>query len=50
MEGENKKGFGFGTLGFILGIFVVVLSIIWVFSRCGVSEDEAPVEDITWVG
>ena len=53
-EHKNRK-FRFSTLGIILGIFFVILALIWVMSRDVASHDspdgnEQSGEEATWVG
>jgi len=44
---EKKSGLGFGTLGIIIGIFVVVLTIVWV-TIVNLADNDNP-NEITWV-
>lgn len=46
----NKKisGFTFGKLGFVLGMMVVVIPVVWAAILC--LFDRESTEDITWVG
>ena len=47
---ENSKGkFRFTTLGIVLGIIVVVLSVVWV-TMINLYHDDPGANDITWVG
>ena len=47
---ERAKGkFRFTTLGIVLGIIVVVLSIVWV-TVINLYQDDPGANDITWVG
>ena len=48
MTGDKKKGFDFGTLGVIIGILIIVLSIVWVTLTN--SHDEDNPNEVTWVG
>ena len=49
MNDEIKKGTSFGKFGIIFGVFIVVLSIIWV-TKIIISDEDTSGEDITWVG
>ena len=44
-----EKGFDFGTLGIIIGVLIVVVSIVWV-ALMTLSNDDKSGEGITWVG
>jgi hypothetical protein len=47
---EGSKGkFGYTTLGIVLGIIVIVLSIVWV-TVMNLYHDDPDANDITWVG
>lgn len=45
----SKEKFRFTTLGIVLGIIVVVLSIVWV-TVINLYQDDSGANDITWVG
>jgi hypothetical protein len=47
---EGPKGkFKYSTLGVVLGIIVIVLSIVWV-TVMNLYRDDPDANDITWVG
>jgi len=46
---RSKEKFRFTTLGIVLGIIVVVLSIVWV-TVINLYQDDSGANDITWVG
>ena len=48
MSVEDKKEFDFGTLGIIISIFIIVLSIVWI-ALANLHNDDN-LEEITWVG
>lgn len=48
MNGQTKSGNGFGTLGIFLGIFVLIVSVVWI-AIITVADDD-PADEITWVG
>ena len=48
MTGEKSKGFDFYTLGIILSISFVILSIVWMTVTKFIDNDNP--EEITWVG
>lgn len=48
MADEKKKEFDFGTLGIIIGILIMVLSIVWV-TLANLHDDDNP-NEVTWVG
>ena len=48
MNAEKSKGFDFFTLGIILSILFLILSIVWV-SVINLFDDDNP-DEITWVG
>jgi len=47
--GLLKKRMGFGTLGIVLGVVVVIVSIVWVTFISFTREDRTG-NDVTWVG
>ena len=49
MAGDKKKEFDFGTLGIIIAVLVVVLSIIWITVVNLHNDDDNP-DEVTWVG
>ena len=46
---ELKKKLSFSTVGIIIGIFLVIMSLVWVAITV-ISGSEQSAEDITWVG
>ncbi len=48
MAAEKSKEFDFFTLGIILSILFIILSIVWV-SVINLFDDDNP-DEITWVG
>ena len=46
---QDKTRFQFSTAGIMLGVFFVVVSIIW-FAITVMSDKDTSGEDITWVG
>ena len=48
MAGEKKEELDFGSLGIIIGIFFVVLTIFWIIRVSLYKEDNQ--NEITWVG
>ena len=48
MEGEKGKKFNFRTIGIIVGILVVLISIVWVTVVNWFDKDTS--NDVTWVG
>ena len=48
MTGEKSKKFDFFTLGIILSILFIILSIVWVTVTNFLNDDNP--DEITWVG
>ncbi len=46
---QEKKEFRFSTLGIIIGVLLVVVSVVWVTMSI-ISGKETSGEDVTWVG
>ena len=49
MKDLKKRGFHFGTISIVLGVFIVTISIIWV-TMAVLSGDRTSGDDVTWVG
>lgn len=49
VSGLFKKKMGFGTLGIVLGVMVVIVSIVWV-AMINLTRDDHTGNDVTWVG
>ncbi|MHB9027404.1 MAG: hypothetical protein ACYC9O_01405 [Candidatus Latescibacterota bacterium] len=49
LNGKLKIKMNFGTLGIVLGVLVVVVSIVWV-TILSLGRDEYSGNEITWVG
>jgi hypothetical protein len=48
LANNKKPGFSFRKFGFVLGMFVVIISVLWATVTC--LFDSESTEDITWVG
>ncbi|MFC1693382.1 hypothetical protein ACFL1R_07750 [Candidatus Latescibacterota bacterium] len=48
MKNEKKNGFDYGTVGIVVGVIIVILSIV-VVTIMRLNDDRFS-EDITWVG
>ena len=49
MNNHEKKGLNFSTIGIAVGIFFVLVSIVWVTVTV-ISGSETSSDDVTWVG
>ena len=47
---EKKKGFDYGTIGIIVGVLVVVISIVWATLGTFSNDDDKSGDGVTWVG
>ncbi len=48
MTGDKEKGFDFGTLGIIIAIFIIIISVVWI-TVVNLHNDDNP-NEVTWVG
>jgi hypothetical protein len=49
VNNEKKKGMNLSTIGIVVGIFFVLVSIIWVTVTV-IAESDSSGDDVTWVG
>jgi len=50
LEERKKKGVDFGSLGIMIGLVFVVVSLVWMTKMTLSGDEEKSGEGVTWVG